>query len=193
MNTRQPKWHLEKKNIRFASEALTMTKAALVMTGDIAVGLYKAFHPHPYYHVFCRHRKNSFNSTLSRLKQAGYVQVSIRNNQKICTLTDKGKEKRTEALAHIKRAGVRKEKWDGKWRLVMYDLPIRFKKAREAFRWKLKDLGFFQFQKSAWIYPYPCEGEILFVADFFGVRKHIEILEVSKILEDKKLREHFYI
>ena len=73
----------------------------------------------------------------------------------------------------------------------MYDLPIRFKKARDAFRWKLKDLGFFQFQKSAWIYPYPCEGEILFVADFFGVRKHIEIIEVNKILDDRQIKAHF--
>ena len=73
----------------------------------------------------------------------------------------------------------------------MYDLPIRFKKARDAFRFKLKDLGFFQFQKSAWIYPYPCEGEILFVADFYGVRKHIEILEVSKVLDETKLKVHF--
>ncbi len=83
------------------------------------------------------------------------------------------------------------KKWDGKWTLVMYDLPIRYKKARDAFRWKLKDLGFFQFQKSAWIYPYPCEGELLFVADFFGVRKYIEILEVSKALDDRKLKSHF--
>lgn len=83
------------------------------------------------------------------------------------------------------------KRWDGKWRLVMYDLPIRFKKARDAFRFKLKDLGFFQFQKSAWIYPYPCEGEILFVADFFGVRKYIEILEVDKILDDRKIKAHF--
>jgi hypothetical protein len=81
--------------------------------------------------------------------------------------------------------------WDGKWRLVMYDLPIRFKKARNAFRWKLKDLGFFQLQKSVWLYPYPCEAEILMVADFFGVRGYIEILEVNKILNDKKLRKHF--
>jgi hypothetical protein len=73
----------------------------------------------------------------------------------------------------------------------MYDFPIRFKKTRNAFRWKLKDLGFFQFQKSAWIYPYPCGGEILFVADFYGVRKHIEILEVDKILDDKKIKAHF--
>ena len=84
-------------------------------------------------------------------------------------------------------------RWDGKWRLVMYDLPIRFKKARDAFRWKLKNMGFFQFQKSAWIYPYPCEKEVLFVADFYGVRKHIEILEVNKVLHEEKLKKHFEV
>lgn len=82
-------------------------------------------------------------------------------------------------------------KWNGKWYLVMYDFPIRFKKVRNSFRWKLKDLGFFQFQKSVWIYPYPCERELLFVADFYGVRKHVEILEANKILNDMKLRAHF--
>ncbi len=106
------------------------------------------------------------------------------------TITPKGEDKLRDIL--IDEVVIKDQKnWDGKWRLVMYDFPIRFKKAREAFRWKLKDLGFFQFQKSAWIYPYPCEEEILFVADFYGVRKHIEILQVDKILDDKKLKEHF--
>lgn len=105
-------------------------------------------------------------------------------------LTPKGENKLQDIL--IDEVMIKNpKKWDGKWSLVMYDLPIRFKKARDAFRWKLKDLGFFKFQKSAWIYPYPCEGEILFVADFFGVRRHIEILEVDKILDDKKLKTYF--
>ncbi|MDP2789014.1 MAG: hypothetical protein Q8O46_03115 [bacterium] len=105
-------------------------------------------------------------------------------------LTPKGESKLRKIL--IDEVVIKTDKkWDGKWRVVVYDLPIRFKKAREAFRWKLKDLGFFQLQKSTWIYPYPCEGEILFVADFFGVRKHIEILEVNKILDESKLKTHF--
>ena len=83
--------------------------------------------------------------------------------------------------------------WDGKWHMVMYDLPIRFKKARNVFRWKLKDLGFFQFQKSAWIYPYPFEEEILFVADFYGVRKHIQILEINRIFDDRQIKNHFHL
>ena len=106
------------------------------------------------------------------------------------TLTSKGEHKFRKIF--IDEVVIKKQKkWDGKWRLVIYDLPIRFKKVRDSFRWKLKDLGFYRFQKSAWIYPYPCEGELLFIADFYGVRKHIEILEVNKILSDTKLRSHF--
>ena len=105
-------------------------------------------------------------------------------------LTPKG-EKKLQTIIIDEVVIKNPKQWDGKWRLVMYDLPIRFKKARDAFRFKLKDLGFFQFQKSAWVYPYPCEGELLFVADFYGVRKHIEILEIGKVLDDRKLKAHF--
>lgn len=119
-----------------------------------------------------------------------YRFVRYLKKENIYELTAKG-EKKLQLILIDEIIIKTPQSWDGKWRLVMYDLPIRFKKARDAFRWKLKDLGFYQFQKSAWIYPYPCEGELLLVADFFGVRKHIEILEISKTLNDKKLRAHF--
>lgn len=105
-------------------------------------------------------------------------------------LTHKGEQRFRKIF--IDEVVIKKQKkWDGKWRLVMYDLPIRFKKARDAFRWKLKDLGFYQLQKSVWIYPHPSEGELLFVADFFGVRKYIQILEVTNILNDQKAKTYF--
>jgi len=85
------------------------------------------------------------------------------------------------------------KKWDGKWRLVMFDIPMRFTKGREALRYYLKKLNFFQFQKSAWIYPYPCEDEIIFVADFFGVEKCVEVLTTESILRDEKLKKHFHL
>lgn len=83
------------------------------------------------------------------------------------------------------------KKWDGKWRLVMFDIPIRFTKGREALRYHLRELGFYQFQKSAWIYPYPCKDEIIFVADFYGLSKYMEVLTVESILRDEKMRKTF--
>ncbi len=124
---------------------------------------------------------------LRRYKFVRHIKEKDNNNY---LLTSKGEAKLRNIVIDDIKVETQKN-WDGKWRLVMYDFPIRFRKAREAFRWKLKDLGFFQFQKSAWIYPYPCEEEMLFVADFYGVRKHVEILEINKILDDRKLKIHF--
>ena len=128
--------------------------------------------------------------TLSGLRRYKFIRHSKEGKNKAYKITQKGESRLRDIV--IDEIEIKSHKnWDGKWHLVMYDLPIRFRKVRDDFRWKLKDLGFFQFQKSAWIYPYPCEEEILFVADFFEVRKYIEILEVDKILDDKKLKSRF--
>ena len=34
-------------------------------------------------------------------------------------------------------------KWDGFWRIVIFDVPEKFKKARNALSKKIKDLGLF--------------------------------------------------
>src|SRR3989338_6718012 len=102
MNSKQPKWHVDQKNMKIATTVLGLSKAVLIMAGDLAVGMYKSFHPHPYYHTFCEHRKLSFESTLSRLKKEGYFKITKRNNESIFVLTRKGKQRREEALLRIK-------------------------------------------------------------------------------------------
>ena len=129
---------------------------------------------------------------LSSLRRYKFVRHVKRAGEHSYSLTPKGEGRLKKIILddiEIKNP----TKWNGKWYLVMYDFPIRFKKVRDAFRWKLKDMGFLQFQKSVWIYPYPCERELLFVADFYGVRKYVEILELNKMLDDKKLKTHFHL
>lgn len=82
-------------------------------------------------------------------------------------------------------------KWDKKWRIVIFDIPERFKKAREALREKLKDLGFIELQKSVWAFPYPCDEEIKFLAEFFEVSQHVRLLTVENISLDADLKLHF--
>lgn len=135
--------------------------------------------------------KNNKNiQAFSSLRRYKFIRHTKKAQEHSYALTPKGEDRLRKIVLddiEIKKFAS----WNGKWYLVIYDFPIRFKKARNAFRWKLKDLGFLQFQKSVWIYPYPCERELLFVANFYGVGKHIEILEVSKMLDNKKLKTHF--
>ena len=138
-----------------------------------------------------RYSNKQINNIFSGMKRQKLIEyIADKNGKTIVRITKKGQTKlRAFEIDLIK---IKKpNKWDGKWRIVMFDLPIRFNKAREALRWKLKELGFLQFQKSVWVYPYPCEDEVIFVADFFGVGKYVEVLIVESILRDQKFKKEF--
>ena len=138
-----------------------------------------------------RFNKRQINDSINYLRRQNLIEyICDKNGRTIVRITRKGETKLrafTIDLIEIKT----QKKWDGKWRLVMFDIPMRFTKGREALRYHLKDLNFFQFQKSAWIYPYPCADEIIFIADFFGVGKYVEVLTIDDILRDEKIKRHF--
>jgi hypothetical protein len=105
-------------------------------------------------------------------------------------ITKDGKEKMlTYSLDEIKLNT--KKKWDGKWRLILFDIPDHKKTARDAFRQKISVLGLYPIQKSVFITPYECENEIDFIASFFNIRKNILILYVSKFEGEEALRSYF--
>ncbi|MEK7140361.1 MAG: hypothetical protein AAB815_01100 [Patescibacteria group bacterium] len=138
-----------------------------------------------------KYSKKQISSAVDSIKSQKLIEyICDKNGRTVVKITSKGKSRlRSFSIDLIK---IRKpRKWDGKWRLVMFDIPVRFTKGREALRYHLKELNFFQFQKSAWVYPYPCEDEIIFIADFFGVGKYVEILTVESILRDKGLKKRF--
>lgn len=135
--------------------------------------------------------KIQIRNSLNHLHHQHLIEyVCDKDGKNVIKITKRGESKLKAFDIELMKINKPK-KWDGKWRLVMFDIPIRCTKGREALRYHLKDLNFFQFQKSAWIYPYPCEDEIIFISDFFGVGKYVEILTVEDILRDQKLKKYF--
>ncbi|MBI3306112.1 hypothetical protein HYZ82_03250 [Candidatus Nomurabacteria bacterium] len=140
-----------------------------------------------------KYSNKQISSVFDSMKRQKLIEyVSDKGGKTIVKITKKGETKLRAFDIELMKISKPK-KWDGKWRLVMFDIPIRFTKGREALRYHLKDLNFFQFQKSAWIYPYACEDEIIFIADFFGVGKHVDILTVDSTSRDEKLKKHFHL
>lgn len=82
------------------------------------------------------------------------------------------------------------EDWDGKWRLITFDIPERHRQARQALAKKLKETGFYQCQKSVWVHPFPCDEEIEFLKDVFGIHPFIKIFEVNQMTDGKTL--HYF-
>ena len=104
-------------------------------------------------------------------------------------LTKRGKLK---ALTyHFREIKIKRGNWDGKWRIVVFDIPERIKRARDALRDKLKELGFYELQKSVFIFPFKCEDEIEFVIEFFNLRKYVRIGILESIDNELHLKKIF--
>lgn len=82
-------------------------------------------------------------------------------------------------------------KWDGRWRLVIYDVIGRKAASRALFRTTLKKIGFYNVQESVWAYPYPCEKEIHFLRDYCGMGDNVIYIIAHKIENDSAYRTHF--
>ena len=118
------------------------------------------------YHEWKKINNRSLHAAIKKLYQSKMV-VYRENNDKTITLvlTENGKEKTLiYNLDSIKLQ--QQDKWDGLWRIVIFDVPERFKKGRNALSSKLKQLGLYPLQKSVFIYPYECKDEIDFIVEF---------------------------
>lgn len=75
---------------------------------------------------------------------------------------------------------------------MIFDISQLKKLYREAFRGKLKELGFYQLQKSVWIYPFDCRAEIELLREFFGLsEKEIRLVVAEDIERSGELKKFF--
>ncbi len=83
--------------------------------------------------------------------------------------------------------------WDKKWRLIIYDIPNSHKKARDAFRLKIKNLGLYQLQKSVWVSPYDCLPEIEFLCSVFDIDmdRFVHYFTTLEIPKEKQIKKIF--
>ena len=81
--------------------------------------------------------------------------------------------------------------WDKKWRLVFFDVPEKRRIIRDSFRAKLQDLGFYELQRSIFIYPYHCEDEINFTVEVLDARHYVRYAEVSRVTNEADMLLHF--
>ena len=145
------------------------------------------------YKKFKKYPKQKFSDAFHNLRRQGYVEVKRENHQIYISLTPKGKEK--VGWMQIDALKIKKpKKWDRKWRVVIFDINEVSRAYREAFRGKLKELGFISLQKSVWICPFKCRDEIALLKKFFGLTdKEVRLIVAQEIGETKKLLKYFHL
>ncbi|MFH0804264.1 MAG: hypothetical protein V1896_01530 [Candidatus Zambryskibacteria bacterium] len=120
--------------------------------------------------------KNSFKSTLSRLKSKGFIEIKSGK----WFLTKAGKEyfenKRRLSTKFASSFPLNSPKN----LLLMFDIPESKKAEREWLRWHLREFQYFMIQKSVWVGPSPLPKKFKDHAKNIGLNDFIKTFKLAK-------------
>jgi hypothetical protein len=138
--------------------------------------------------------KKQLRNSFYYFRKKGLMKVESDKGNTIIMLTEEGKSRAKLCGAGRILSGKLKEKlrWDGKWRIVVFDLENNKTSQRDAMRLFLKRCGFALMQKSVWIYPYDCSKEIEFIRSFFRLSaREFRFITCDNIGDDLYFRNIF--
>ena len=131
--------------------------------------------------------KWQYNRVIKRLKENERIRVVEKNGKLFIELTKKG---RLTALLGKLDLNQRK-KWDGKWRLMIWDIPESSNKQRDAIRRFVKRLGFHRLQLSVYITPFELPGDAIEYLIESGLRRFIRFLRVDRLDDEHSFKKYF--
>ncbi|OHA91450.1 MAG: hypothetical protein A2832_00300 [Candidatus Zambryskibacteria bacterium RIFCSPHIGHO2_01_FULL_44_22b] len=175
----------------------TKEKILLLMLGGLALGLQRS--PKGYYKVlntiaddWKKINQKQLLSDIRALYKSKLVDQKTNRDGTVTFILNKDGE-RTALRFDLDNMVIRRHEWDGKWRIVIFDIPERIKKVREAIRYHLNQLGFIDLQHSVFVIPFKCEDEIEYLTEFYNVRRFIRFIEAQKIDNELDLKHRFHL
>lgn len=142
------------------------------------------------YHAWKRFNIPYLKRTLERLEKQKLVEFDEKDGMQIVKITDQGK-KRILRFALDELAVEKPKIWDGRWRLISYDIPKKLERLRNIFREYLTAWGFYPLHESVFLHAWPCEKQVEFLREYLVIGKYVRIFRVSEIERDKEFRGFF--
>jgi len=174
----------------------SMGEKILSYLGETLEGLFKlgvtmAFDPHIFLKggPFLEGSPRNLNQGIIQLKRSGYFK---KKGNKLY-VTPKGRVKIIKSILKNKKSQeLNKQKWDGKWRGIIFDIPELSKRERNLLRRELKWISFRELQKSIWIYPFDIERELRALLKLWKVdlEGDIRFILIEK-MDDQDLKKEF--
>ncbi|KKQ89495.1 MAG: hypothetical protein UT12_C0012G0006 [Candidatus Curtissbacteria bacterium GW2011_GWC2_38_9] len=127
---------------------------------------------------------------IKRMQSSKLVEVKEEKGVPIIKITHKGKQK---LLRYKIDEMVLESNWDGKWRLVIYDVQTGKRANSEMFRTMLNKLRFLKLQRSVYLTPFKCEDEIEYLRLLFEIGNEVQILKVGSLENEAAYRRYFGI
>jgi DNA-binding transcriptional regulator PaaX len=134
----------------------------------------------------------NYQKLVSELRRQSLVDFSQKSNYQLLRITPAGAF-RLQKLIIDELEIKTPSKWDNKWRIVIFDIPLNNSKNRSYFTLHLKKLGLRMIQKSVWVHPYSCYKEIYQLAGHYNLSRYCSFFEVDIIDNPtlKRLKQNF--
>lgn len=130
-------------------------------------------------------------SALIRLRRKGLIQFVEIRGLRYARITKKGSRYLAYETERISLATRRRSRWDGRFRIVMFDIPERRRGTRIALRRHMRQFGFLRIQDSVWAYPYDCEDLLALLKADLRIGKDVIYAVVEQMEHDGWIRDHF--
>lgn len=129
--------------------------------------------------------KKDLGRIIKRLEKQEMISFKENGANTKIEITEKGKRRLLEY--DFENIELKNKRRDGKWRLIIFDIPDEKKNARDSFRRKLIQLGSVKLQESVFACAYPCKKEIDFLCHFLEISDFVTIASVHSIERGEKL------
>ena len=136
-----------------------------------------------------RYSRKQIQRGLQYLKQKRFIAFPARSRKGRVLLTKLGLKRLNQI--EFQKIHLKNRSWDGKWRLLTFDIPEKQSSLRQTFRRKLKELGFFHFQRSVFVVPFECEREIELITDYLNIAPCVHLLVADRFRGDTQLIKKF--
>lgn len=137
--------------------------------------------------------KKKVQRVLKQLEKKQLIQIERKGNEVYVTVKNKDdvsilKYSLKEVL-NLKK----KKDWQGRWFLVVFDVPERERNKRDYLRRFLKEIGFYPYNQSVYVFPYECEKEITLVKKIVEGGKYISYIIAERLEKQDQLKTYFKI
>lgn len=176
------------------SIVLSCAETLLLLMAELGAEVLDTFTPRKYPETRLTRRlfgldgisNTSIRSTRHRLLQRGFVARTDGGSRR---MTRKGQEF-VEKLQGV--IGARQSvRWDGRWRIVAFDIPETRKRHRDALRYALAHAGYHRLQDSVWVARHPLPRDVFLLIEACGISEYVYFFLASAVGREEDLQRLF--
>ncbi len=125
----------------------------------------------------------AISRAIKTLQEAGLLEKTFSGQQEYARLTQQGRKK-FHSISLESETALVNPIWDGKWRIIMLDIPESRKSEREGLRYLLKKAGFVCIKNSVWVSQQPFEHLFINIKKDLGCTTELMIFVTDTIDAD---------